>query len=134
MRDPKIETIQSIYKAFGEGNLVAILEHLSEDVDWASEPASKIAPWHGILRGKAEVPKFFSALGSTVDVTHFEPLTFAANDTDVLVVIRFGMRVRATKRSGEMDIHHWWRFRGDKIALYRGTEDTALTAQLLSPE
>ncbi len=132
MSDPKIQTIQKIYKAFGEGNLPAILEQLSDDVDWASEPASTVAPWHGIRRGKAEVPKFFAALGSTIDVTRFQPLTFAANETDVLVVIRFGMRVRATDRSAEMDIHHWWRFRGSQIVFYRGTEDTALTARLLA--
>jgi hypothetical protein len=32
-----------------------------------------------------------------------------------------------------MDLHHWWRFRGDQISWYRGTEDTALTAELLTP-
>ncbi|MEI9952996.1 MAG: nuclear transport factor 2 family protein [Pseudomonadota bacterium] len=132
MNDHKIQTIQKIYKAFGEGNLPAILEQLSDDIDWASEPESTLAPWHGIRRGKAEVPKFFAALASTVEVTRFEPLTFAANETDVLVVIRFGMRVRATGRSAEMDLHHWWRFRGPQIVLYRGTEDTALTAKLLA--
>jgi hypothetical protein len=59
-------------------------------------------------------------------------LSFASNDTDVMVVIRFGITVRANGRSGVMDLHHWWRFRGDKICFYRGTEDTALTAALLA--
>lgn len=31
----------------------------NSDVDWASCPDSHIAPWHGIHRGKAEVPNFF---------------------------------------------------------------------------
>lgn len=31
-----------------------------------------------------------------------------------------------------MDLHHWWRFRDGKVCLYRGSEDTALTATLLS--
>jgi len=31
----------------------------------------------------------------------------------------------------EMDIHHWWRFRGDQIYRYRGTEATARTAEVL---
>ncbi len=132
MSDSKIEIIQTIYKAFGEGDLPTILEHLAEDVDWASEAESTVAPWHGVHRGKAQVPKFFAALGSSADVLRFEPLTFAANDRDVLVVVRFGLRVRATGRAGEMDIHHWWRFRGGKIAFYRGTEDTALTARLFA--
>ena len=31
-----------------------------------------------------------------------------------------------------MDLHHWFQFRDGKVARYRGTEDTALTAELLS--
>jgi hypothetical protein len=28
-----------------------------------------------------------------------------------------------------MDIHHWFRFRDGKICFYRGTEDSARTAE-----
>ena len=132
MSDPKVATIQAIYEAFGKGDVAAILEALTDDVDWASEASSAIAPWHGVHRGKAEVPRFFEALGATVEVTEFTPLSFASNDIDVMVVIRFGIRVLATGKSGTMNLHHWWRFRDGKIYFYRGTEDTALTADLLS--
>jgi hypothetical protein len=80
----------------------------------------------------ANVPSFFQAIGETIEVTEFTPLALASNDTDVMVVIRFGFTVRTNAKSGLMDLHHWWRFRGDKIYLYRGTEDTALTAALLA--
>ncbi len=50
-----------------------------------------------------------------------------------MVVIRFGMRVKATGKTGTMDLHHWWRFQDGKVIFYRGTEDTALTAKLLAP-
>ena len=47
-------------------------------------------------------------------------------------VVRFGMRVPATGKQGVMDIHHWFRFDdAGKVSQYRGTEDTALTAELL---
>jgi len=39
--------------------------------------------------------------------------------------------VPATGKSAVMHLHHWWRFDGDKVSFYRGTEDTALTACLL---
>ena len=130
--DENVKTIQGVYEAFGRGDVQAILDVLADDVDFASEPDQRIAPWHG-RRSKADVPAFFQALGDTVDVTEFTPLAFASNDTDVMVVIRFGMTVKATKRSGMMDLHHWWRFRDGKVVMYRGTEDTALTAKLLSP-
>jgi ketosteroid isomerase-like protein len=130
-RERNLEAVQGIYEAFGRGDVEAILGVLADDVDFASEPDQDIAPWHG-RRTKAEVPAFFQALGETIDVTEFTPLTFTTSDTDVQAVIRFGMTVRATGRSGVMDIHHWWRFRDGKVVQYRGTEDTALVATLLA--
>jgi len=131
MTDPKIATVQSVYEAFGRGDIGFILDQLTDDVDWASCPESDIAPWHGIHKGKAEVPNFFKALGENLEITEFTPLSFAANETDVMVVTRWGATAPATGRTVAMDIHHWWRFRDGKIYLYRGTEDTAQTQNLL---
>ena len=125
--------MQAVHAAFGRGDIPAILRVVTDDVDWASEPESPIAPWHGIRRGKAELPSFFEALGAALQVTEFTPLAFATSDTDVMAVIRFGATAWATGKSGAMDLHHWWRFRGDKISWYRGTENTALTAELFTP-
>jgi ketosteroid isomerase-like protein len=130
--DQKIETVQTVYEAFGRGDVATILSLVTDDVDWASEPESHIAPWHGVHAGKSELPSFFEQLGTSVQVTEFTPLAFASSDTDVMAVIHFGMTVPATGKSGSMDLHHWWRFRDDKICWYRGTEDTAITAQLLA--
>ena len=49
-----------------------------------------------------------------------------------MVVTRWAATAPATGKSTAMDIHHWWRFRDGKIYFYRGTEDTARTADLLS--
>ena len=51
-----------------------------------------------------------------------------------MVVTHWAATAPATGKSTAMDIHHWWRFRGDKICFYRGTEDTARTADLLSAD
>jgi ketosteroid isomerase-like protein len=128
-----IAITQDLYEAFGRGDITSIVDALADDVDWASEDTGHAAPWHGPHKGKAEVPHFFQALADTVEVTEFTILSIAANDTDVMAVIRFGMLVRATGKQGHMDIHHWWQFRDGKVARYRGTEDTALVAGLLAP-
>jgi uncharacterized protein len=131
MADSKIETIQRIYEAFGRGDVATILDQLADDVDWASEPDQNIAPWHGVHKGKGEVPKFFEAL-TVIEVNDFTVQSIGSNDTDVFAVVRFGMRVPATGKQGSMDIHHWFRFNDQgKIVRYRGTEDTALVAELL---
>lgn len=125
------ETVQQIYAAFGRGDVEFIMNCLADDVDFASEPDQAIAPWHG-RRTKSQVPAFFQALGETLEVTEFTPLAFGSGGDDVFAVIRFGIKVKATGKSGAMDIHHWWRFRDGKVVKYRGTEDTALTASLLN--
>ena len=132
MSDQNIKTVQGIYEAFGRGDVEYIVDQVTDDVDWASEAGAEVAPWHGIHNGKAEVPHFFEELAANVEVTEFTPLSFAANDTDVMTVVRFGMKVPATGKAGTMDLHHWFRFEDGKVATYRGTEDTALTAELLS--
>ena len=128
--DENVKTVQAVYEAFGRGDVGAILDKLTDDVDWAVEPTGA-APWNGLRRGKSEVAAFFKAIADNSEVTEFTPLAFAWNDTEVMTVVRYGARLPATGKSGSMDLHHWWRFRGDKVCFVRGTEDTALVANLL---
>jgi uncharacterized protein len=125
--DVNIKTIEGVYDAFSRGDVAAIQDVVTDDVDWASEAASSAAPWYGQHRGKAGVGEFFEAFGSTMEVEEFTPIAFAANDTDVLTVVRFRVKGRATGRTAAMDLHHYFKFRDGKIAYYRGTEDTAQT-------
>jgi uncharacterized protein len=129
--DANIKTITAVYEAFGRGDVPAILDAVADDVDWAAEAASSAAPWYGTRRGKDAVAAFFSDFGSTMEVAEFTPVSFAANDTDVLTVVRFRARSRSTGKSAEMHLHHYFRFRDGKIAYYRGTEDTAQTEEVL---
>ena len=129
--DANIKTITQVYEAFGRGDVAAILEAITDDVDWAAEAASSAAPWYGVRRGRDAVAAFFSDFGSTMEVEEFTPVSFAANDTDVLTVVRFRARSRSTGKTAEMDLHHYFKFRDGKIAYYRGTEDTAQTETVL---
>jgi ketosteroid isomerase-like protein len=66
-----------------------------------------------------------------MEVEEFTPISFAANDTDVLTVVRFRVTARATGKTATMDLHDFFTFRGDRISYYRGTEDTAQTEAIL---
>ncbi len=130
--EDNLATVKGIYQAFGAGDVQAILDQLTDDVDWAADAASDAAPWWGQRTGKDQVPGFFQAIGETVDVTEFEPIGFAANDDEVMVFLRFGSRSKATGREASMNIHHYWHFRDGKVDKYRGSEDTAQTASILA--
>ncbi|HMD94024.1 MAG TPA: nuclear transport factor 2 family protein [Trebonia sp.] len=129
--DANIKTITQVYEAFGRGDVAAILDAVTDDVDWAAEAASSGAPWYGVRHGRDAVAAFFSDFGSTMEVEEFTPVSFAANDTDVLSVVRFRARSRSTGKTAEMNLHHYFKFRDGKIAYYRGTEDTAQTETVL---
>ena len=126
MSEANEATVKTIYEAFGTGDVPTILDKLTDDVDWAADTASAVAPWYGQRFGKDAVAGFFQAIGEAVQVTAFTPLSFASNDTEVFVFLDFGVTVK----SGSMHLHHYFRFRDRKIEYYRGTEDTALTEEL----
>ena len=132
MSDPKIEAIQRLYDAYARGDVDAVLAEVTDDVDWAAEAASTSVPWYGTYRGKEDVPRFFKEIGSNVEVTEFTPLSFASNDTDVIVAVRWAYTVNATGRHAAMLMQHWWRFADGKIAFFRGSEDTEQSAAAFS--
>jgi ketosteroid isomerase-like protein len=125
--DVNIKTIEGVYEAFARGDVAAIQDVVTDDVDWATESASTAAPWHGLRKGKDGVADFFANFGATMEVQEFTPISFAANDTDVLTVVRFKAKNRKTGKTLAMDLHHWFVFRDGKISSYRGTEDTVQT-------
>jgi uncharacterized protein len=129
--DVNIKTIAQVYEAFGRGDVAAILDAVADDVDWAAEAASSAAPWYGVRHGKDDVAAFFTAFGSAMEVLEFTPVSYAANDTDVLTVVRFRVRSRSTGKTAAMNLHHFFTFREGKIAYYRGSEDSAQTEAVL---
>ena len=129
--DANIKTIMGVYEAFGRGDVAAILDAVTSDVDWAAEADPAVAPWHGVRHGQQAVAAFFAEFGSTMEVEEFNPVSIAANDTDVLSVVQFRARSRATGKTAAMNLHHFFKFRDGKIAYYRGTEDTAQTQAVL---
>jgi ketosteroid isomerase-like protein len=126
-----IETIRGVYEAFGRGDIGAILDAVTDDVDWASEAALPGAPWWGPRHGKDDVAAFFAAFGTTMEVLQFDPISIVGNDTEVHSVVAFKVRHRVTGKEGASNLHHWFQFRGELVSFYRGSEDTFQTESLL---
>jgi ketosteroid isomerase-like protein len=126
-----IETVKALYEAFGRGDVATILDSLTDDVDWAVEAAADAAPWYGQRTGKDAVASFFEDLAGAVSVLEFTPQSYAANDSEVMVLIRFRASSNSTGREAAMNVHHYWRFRDGTVDHWRGSEDTAQTAAML---
>ena len=111
----------------------AILDRVTNDVDWstdaATDPRRGTAPGTG-RRGR----RLLRGYGQAGPVTEFTPLAFAGNDDgDVMVFIRYAFTVTATGKHVAMNMHHYWKFRDGKVCFVRSSEDTAQVAAALTP-
>ncbi|HVV88763.1 MAG TPA: nuclear transport factor 2 family protein [Kofleriaceae bacterium] len=124
--DPSpLALIESIYAAFGRGDVATILGHTTADAVYDFAGGSPAVPWHGPWRGHDGVTTFFTRLGETVEFETFTPLAFAAGGDAVAVRLHLRYRIRATGRVVDEQQVHWWTLRGGKVAALRHFEDTA---------
>jgi uncharacterized protein len=131
LAEDNIEKIHRLYEAFGSGDVQAVLDQLSDHVDWAIETSSTAAPWYGVRHGKEGVASFIQAFGSAMQLQEFNPYAFAANDDQVHTLVHCRATSGATGKAINQYLHHYFRFDDGKICFYRGTEDTAQTEAAL---
>ena len=103
-----IQTVQSIYAAFGQGDIPTILGHLAESIEWEYGTLDAGVPWLQPRKGLAEVPKFFESLGA-LDFQKFQPKTLLESGNVVVALIDLVVVVKATGRPilEEDEVHIW---------------------------
>lgn len=120
-----LQAIQSIYAAFGRGDVPGILERCSSDVAFAFEGASPSVAWHGPWHGASRVGQFFATIAEAVEFQAFEPQSWLASNSDVAVLVRMRYRVRATGKQVDQRQVHWWSLQSGKVTQLCHHEDTA---------
>lgn len=73
------ELVQRAYGYFQSGDIPALLDSLSEDVEWQLPEVEEV-PTAGRWHGREQVGQFFQALSDTEEVRQFEPREFVAQD------------------------------------------------------
>lgn len=116
--------IQESYAAFGRGDIPAVLDYLTDDIEWYGAGPKEL-PLAGIWRGRDEVREFFKNLNETQEILTFEPQDFIAEGDTVVVLLRYRTRVKATGRIVETDLVHVFTVRNGKVARLRQFYDTA---------
>ena len=124
-------TVQSIFEAFGRGDIPGVLGHVSEDVTWKA-PGPEVIPYFGDRRGHAGATEFFVQLGTNVDFEHFEPGAFVAEGDRVVVLGRERGRVKRTGKSFDNDWALVFTFGGGKVTGFQCYENTAAIAEAFS--
>jgi ketosteroid isomerase-like protein len=107
--DDRVKTVQSIYEAFGRGDVPFILEQLADDVVWEQDAPDYGVPIYEPRTGRATVAGFFEALGG-LEIARFEPTNFLAGGNQVAVTIDLAAKVKDTGRSIDVLEVHLWTF------------------------
>src|SRR4051794_7351126 len=103
MADGNLELIQTGYEAFERGDIAAVLDILSDDVEWS---VTEVLPQGGRVHGKQEVAGFFERLvGIWHDLSlHIED--FVASG-DRVCVIGSGSGEVEGQQTGYGFVHAW---------------------------
>jgi ketosteroid isomerase-like protein len=125
MTNENTKLIQSIYEAFGRGDVPFIAARVRPDARWDFNVTNSDVPWHVPVTGPAEVPKFLAAFVENVTLEAFEPRQLIASGDEVIAHIRLAYTVRRTGKRVDEEQLHWWTLRDGKVARLRHFEDTA---------
>ena len=125
-----LATVKAIYEAFGRGDIPALLEHVSDDVQWeawADNTAQKAGVgWMAPRRGKAGVAEFFQVVAEELDVQEFQVLSLMAGGDQVAAEFVISANLRKGGGNYRDEEMHLWTFGADgKVVRLRHYLDTA---------
>ncbi|MBI2264594.1 MAG: nuclear transport factor 2 family protein [Armatimonadetes bacterium] len=116
--------IQSLYAAFERGDVQAVLDGLSENVEWVVPGPAEIAS-AGTRYGRRQVAEFFQILDRELQFEQFEPKEYVAQGDRVVALGYIRARAKSTNRIAEYDWAMAFTLREGKVAIYHGYYDTA---------
>ena len=126
--------VQETLAAFVRGDIPAILNNLTDDVDWFIPGPTERLAFSGARHGREEVLQFFMALDAAVEFLKFEPRDFVAAGNKVVAFGHNEDRMKATNVFFENDWACLFIVRDGKIAKVRMNEDTAAFVIALEPQ
>ena len=129
MSNANVSLVQSLYAAFGRGEVAALVDAAAPDCDWVTVGRPADFPTFGPHRGKAGVQSFFDKVAQHLDFSEFAPQEFHAVGDKVLVLGRYAMTVKRTGKPAATEWCHVFTISDGKVAKFREFTDTAQAAE-----
>jgi ketosteroid isomerase-like protein len=118
------ELVQRIYGSFRDGDIPAMLDSMSEDVQWVTAEIEGV-PVGGTWRGREQVGEFFRILSETQEPRQLELREYVAQDDRVVTLGHYAWHVKATGKVWESDFAHVVSVRDGKVRRFQEYTDTA---------
>jgi uncharacterized protein len=129
MSNANVSLVQSLYAAFGKGEVGTIVAACTPDVAWHSGGRESDFPAFGPRRGQQAVTEFFKIVAENEDFQEFSPRAFYPADDKVFVLGTYAMTMRKTGKKCSSDWCHVFTIKGGKLAGFREFTDTAQAAE-----
>jgi ketosteroid isomerase-like protein len=125
-----LPTVQSLYEAFGSGDVPGFMSHLADDVEWEQWSDNRAAeagvPWLQPRKGREAVGGFFAAVAE-MEIVDLQILNMMEGGNEVAVT--FILEVKLPQCGGrsyrDEEIHLWTFNAAGKVARLRHYVDTA---------
>ena len=128
MSEANIATVQSLYAAFGRGEIETVVEGCLPDVSWTCGGRKEDYPPFGARKGADAVRDFFRDVAEVQEFTEFSPREFYADRDKVFVLGRYAMTVKKTGKQVASEWVHIFTFRAGRVSEFREFTDTAAFA------
>ena len=89
-------TVQSDFAAFGKGDIQTIVNSTTDNIVWTHAGNPAVVPFAGTFNGHEGVGRFFQNVGSSVNITVFEPQNFVEKGNTVTSTVNIKGTVIAT--------------------------------------
>ena len=129
MTNANVSLSQSLYAAFGRGDVATIIAALSPGVVWRVNGRPSDYPLLGTWNGPKAVEQFFKGVAETEDFSDFSPREFFAADDRVFVLGHYALTVRKTKWPVASDWVHVFTVRDGKVGAFTEYTDSAQFAE-----
>ena len=129
MSNANIAHVQSLYAAFGRGDIATIIAGASPDIDWESVGRQTDFPALGPRKGVKEVEDFFRLVAENEDFSDFSPREFYAADDKVFVLGSYRLKIKKTGKPVASEWVHVFTFKNGKVTRFREHTDTAQFAE-----
>jgi steroid delta-isomerase-like uncharacterized protein len=125
MTNANIAQVQSLYAAFGRGDIATLLAGCTPDIDWETIGRPGDFPTLGPRKGIRAVEEFFRLVGEHEEFADFSPREFYAADDKVFVLGSYSLTVKASRTPVAAEWVHVFTLENGKVTRFREHTDTA---------
>jgi uncharacterized protein len=125
------ERLDALYRAMKSGRLNFVLNAFDDNIEYISYAPEKVFPYLGHHRGKEDVAASLRMIHEEFEFLTYEPIFMVVEVENAAVIVFARVYQRATRRTIQLVIAHFLRFRGGRIVELREFMDSFDAVQQL---